>query len=218
MLVSARLLQCPVKCEDVCCPRRPWELATTTLLKLNYVKLCRSGWKKLLRDVTMSTPRTHQSVELSQVRNNNMIPSVPPIDNRHYNRRPVVLWTLTAVFFCAGQQRYNYLQGMAGIREKFHVGLFPAQPEGLHEANYLSVCFPCSPHSDRATAFGHIETAERKPTAGTRKASSSGLLIETAPFEISTRKLTGNNKSCSGVISLQITSYCMYVCFYNKNG
>lgn len=100
-------------------PCRPWELATTTLLKLNYVKLCRSGWKKLLRDVTMSTPRTHQSVELSQVRNNNMIHSVPPIDNRHYNRRPVVLWTLTAVFFCAGQQRYNYLQGIAGIRERF---------------------------------------------------------------------------------------------------
>lgn len=66
-------------------PRRPWELATTTLLKLNYVKLCRSGWKKLLRDVTMSTPRTHQSVELSQVRNKNIIHSVTPIDNRHTN-------------------------------------------------------------------------------------------------------------------------------------
>lgn len=86
----------------------------------------------------------------------------------------------------------------------------PAQPKGLHDANYLSVCFPCSPHGDRATAFGHIETAERKPTAGTRKASSSGLLIETAPFEISTRKLTGNSKNCSGVISLQITNY-LYV-------
>lgn len=70
--------------------------------------------------------------------------------------------------------------------------------------------FFCFPHDDRATAFGHIDTAERKPKAGTRKASSSGLLIKTAPFENSTRKLTGNDKNCWGVFSLPITNY-LYV-------
>lgn len=28
---------------------------------------------------------------------------------------------------------------MAGMREKSHVGSFPARPKGLHDANYLSV-------------------------------------------------------------------------------
>lgn len=102
---------------------------------------------------------------------------------------------------------------MAGIMEKFHDRPLPAQPEGMQDSNHLSVCFLCSPHDDRATAFGHIETAERKPTAGTRKASSSGLLIETAPFENSTETLTGNGENCSGVVALQVRNH-LYV--FNK--
>lgn len=80
-------------------PRRPWELATTTLLKSNCAKSCRSGWEELLRDVTRSTPRTHQSAELSQVRNKNIIHSVTEIDNWHINAGQL--------FFELSQQRFS---------------------------------------------------------------------------------------------------------------
>lgn len=57
---------------------RPWEWATTTLLRLNCVTLLLSGWQTAIKDVTALTPPKHQSTELSQVKRKAIIYTLLP--------------------------------------------------------------------------------------------------------------------------------------------